>query len=188
MKKKDEKEQIVQDLHKKFTKARLAVLAEYAGLQVEALREIRNKLRGVGGEFKVIKNTLAKRAISGTSLSSIVDYFQGPIAIIIGYDDPVVAAKVLKEIADREEKLKIKIGVLEGQTLDRQGLRTVAGLPSRERLRADLVQRLHSPMANLVGGLKGIIRKFVFVLDGVREIKEKEMGKENRHGEGQGRV
>jgi ribosomal protein L10 len=169
MKKKDEKEKIVQDLHKKFTKAKLAVLAEYAGLQVEALREIRNKLRRVGGEFKVVKNTLAKRALSGTLLTGIADHFQGPIAVIIGYDDPVVAAKVLKEFADGEEKLKIKIGVLEGQSLDRQGLRAVAGLPSRERLRADLVQRLHSPMANLVGGLKGVMRKFVFVVEAVKQ-------------------
>lgn len=171
MKKKDEKEKIIQDLHEKFSKAKLAVLAEYAGLQVEALREIRNKLRGVGGEFKVVKNTLAKRALSGTSLTGIEHHFQGPIAVIIGYDDPVVAAKVLKEFADREEKLKIKIGILEGRPLDRQGLRTVAGLPSRERLRADLVRRLHSPMANLVGELKGVIRKFVFVLEAVKQKK-----------------
>jgi ribosomal protein L10 len=171
MKKKDEKEKIIQDLHTKFSKAKLAVLAEYAGLQVEALREIRNKLRGVGGEFKVVKNTLAKRALSGTSLAGISDHFRGPIALIIGYDDPVVAAKVLKEFAEREEKLKIKIGVLEGQPLDRQGLRTVAGLPSRERLRADLVQRLHSPTANLIGGLKGVIRKFVFILEAVKQKK-----------------
>ena len=171
MKKKDEKEKIVQDLHEKFSKAKLAVLAEYAGLQVEALREIRNKLRRVGGEFKVVKNTLAKLALSGTPLAGIVDHFQGPIAVIIGYDDPVVAAKVLKEFADREEKLRIKIGVLEGQPLDRQGLRTVAGLPSRERLQADLVRRLHSPMANLVGGLKGVIRQFVFVLEAIKQKK-----------------
>lgn len=171
MKKKDEKVQIVQELHNKFARARLAVVAEYAGLQVEALREIRNKLRGVGGEFKVVKNTLAKLAVPGTSLDGIRDHFRGPIAVIIGYDDPVVATKVLKEFAEREEKLKIKVGVLEGQLLDRQALRTVAGLPSREYLRANLVQRLYSPMANLVGGLSGVIRKFVFVLDAVKEKK-----------------
>ncbi|MCI0528792.1 MAG: 50S ribosomal protein L10 [Nitrospira sp.] len=171
MKKKGEKEKIIHDLHQKLSKAKLAILAEYAGLQVEALREIRNKLRGVGGEFRVVKNTLAKLAIPGTSLASILDHFQGPIAVIIGYDDPVIAAKVLKEFADREEKLKIKIGVLEGQLLDRQSLRTVAGLPSRERLRGDLVRRLHSPMANLVGGLKGVIRKLVFVLEAVKQKK-----------------
>jgi ribosomal protein L10 len=176
MKKKDEKEKVIQDLHNKFSKAKLAVLAEYAGLQVEALREIRNKLRGVGAEFKVVKNTLAKRAIPGTSLTGIVNHFQGPIAVIIGYDDPVVAAKVLKEFVDREEKLKIKIGVLEGQPLDRQGLRAVAGLPSRERLRADMVRRLHAPMANLVGGLNGIIRKLVYVLDGVKQKRTGDNG------------
>ena len=169
--KKNEKEQIIQELHKKFTRARLAVLAEYAGLQVEALREIRNKLRRVGGEFRVVKNTLAKLAIPGTPLGSIRDYFQGPIAVIIGYDDPVVATKVLKEFADREEKLKIKIGVLEGQLLDQRAIRTVAGLPSREQLCARLVQQLHAPMANLVGGLSGVIRKFVFVLEAVKEKK-----------------
>jgi ribosomal protein L10 len=186
--KKNEKDQIIQDLHKKFTRARLAVLAEYAGLQVEALREIRNKLRGVGGEFRVVKNTLAKLAIPGTPLGSIKDHFQGPIAVIIGYDDPVVAAKVLKEFADREEKLKIKIGVLEGQLLDERTIRTVAGLPSRDQLRARLVQQLQAPTANLVGGLREIIRRFVSVLDAVREIREKETGKEKHHGEGQGRV
>ena len=124
--KKNEKEQIIQELHKKFTRAKLTILAEYAGLQVEALREIRNKLRGVGGEFKVVKNTLAKLAIPGTPLGSIKDHFQGPVAVIIGYDDPVVAAKVLKEFADREEKLKLKIGVLEGQLLDVRAIQTVA--------------------------------------------------------------
>jgi large subunit ribosomal protein L10 len=171
MKKKGEKEQIVQALHQKFVKAKFAVLAEYAGLQVEALREIRNKLRGAGGEFKVVKNTLAKLAVSETSLKGVRDHFQGPIAVIIGYDDPVVAAKVLKEFADREEKLKIKIGVLEGQLLDQKGIRSVAALPSRERLRASLVQQLYSPMGNLVGGLKGVIRKLVYVLDGVKQKK-----------------
>jgi len=168
MKKKEEKGEIVRELHKKFLKAKLAVLAEYAGLQVEALREIRNKLRGVGGELKVVKNTLAKRALPGTSLEKINDHFQGQIAVIIGYDDPVVASKVLKELADREDKLKIRVGVLEGQLLDRQGLKSVAGLPSREHLRARLVQQLASPMANLVGGLKGVIRNFISVLDAIK--------------------
>src|SRR3972149_4954892 len=158
--KKNEKEQIIQELHEKFTRARLAVLAEYAGLQVEALREIRNKLRGVGGEFRVVKNTLAKLAIPGTPLGSIKDHFQGPIAVSIGYDAPVVAAKVLKEFADREKKLKIKIGVLEGQLLDERTIRTVAGLPSREQLRAPLGQPLRALLTILLGGLRKLVLGF----------------------------
>lgn len=168
MKKKEEKGEIVRELHEKFLKAKLAVLAEYAGLQVEALREIRNKLRGVGGELKVVKNTLAKRALPGTPLERMNDHFQGQIAVIIGYDDPVVASKVLKEFVDREEKLKIRVGVLEGQLLDRHGVKQIAGFPSREHLRARLVQQLTSPMANLVGGLKGVIRHFISVLDAIK--------------------
>ncbi len=136
---------------------------------MEALREIRNRLRDAGGEFKVIKNTLAKLAVSGTTLDGIKDNFQGPVAIIIGYDDPVVATKVVKDFAAREDKLKIRIGVMEGQVLDLQGINTLAALPPLETLRASLVQQLSSPMAGMVGVLTQVIRKFMGVLDALKE-------------------
>lgn len=166
-----EKEQMVQELRDRFSRAKLAVLAEYAGLQVEVLQEIRRKLKGAGGEFKVIKNTLAKRAIPGTPMDGIGSHLEGPVAVIIGYDDPVVATKLIKEFSDREEKLKIKVGVLEGQLLDQKALASIALLPSREVLQARLVQQVSAPIAHLVGGLHDVVRRIVSVLDAVKRKK-----------------
>ncbi len=168
--KREEKQQLVNELHEKFSTATVAILTEFNGLGVSEMTELRQKLRGVKGELCVVKNTLARRAIEGTGMTATHDAFQGPVAVTFGYADPVAPAKILKEFVDkRTEKIKVKIGVVEGQVLDSAGLKRVASLPKKEVLIADLMSRMQSPMSGLVGGLQGILRKFVYALSAIQK-------------------
>jgi large subunit ribosomal protein L7/L12 len=168
--KREEKQQLVNELHEKFSTATVAILTEFNGLGVSEMTELRQKLRGVKGELRVVKNTLARRAVEGTSMTATLDAFQGPIAVTFGYADPVAPAKILKEFVDkRTEKIKVKIGVVEGQVLDSMGLKRVASLPKKEVLIADLMNRMQAPMSGLVGGLQGILRKLVYALSAIQK-------------------
>lgn len=168
--KREEKQQVVNELHEKFSTATVAILTEFNGLGVSEMTELRQKLRSVKGELRVVKNTLARRAAEGTSMTATQDAFQGSIAVTFGYADPVAPAKILKEFVDkRTEKIRVKIGVVEGQVLDAVGLKRVASLPKKEVLIADLMSRMQSPMSGLVGGLQGILRKFVYALSAIQK-------------------
>ena len=168
--KREEKQQLVNELHEKFSNATVAILMEFNGLAVSEMTELRQRLRGVKGELRVVKNTLARRAIEGTDMTATHDAFQGPIAVTFGYADPVAPARILREFVDkRTEKIKVKIGVIEGQVLDSKDLKRVASLPKKEVLIADLLSRMQSPMSGLVGGLQGILRKFVYTLSAIQK-------------------
>lgn len=167
-----EKEKVVNVLREKFSEAKLTILTDFQGISVESMTQLRKQLREVGGEFKVVKNTMAKRALPGTQLEPIADHFQGSVAVIMGYDDPVTATKVIKEFADHEGHLKLKVGVFDGQVLDQNALREVAKLPSLDQLRAHLVQNLSGPIAGLVACLQQVLRKTVAVVNAIREKKE----------------
>jgi len=168
--KREEKQQLVNELHEKFSTATVAILTEFKGLGVSEMTELRQKLRGAKGELRVVKNTLAKRAAEGTTVSAAREAFQGAIAVTFGYEDPVAPARILKEFVDkRTEKIKVKIGVVEGQVLDAKGLKAVALLPKKEVLIADLLSRMQSPVSGLVCGLQGIIRKFVYTVSAIRD-------------------
>ena len=95
--KKEDKSVAVEDLHDRFSRARLAILAECGGMSVNQITQLRRQLRGAKAELRVVKNTLAIRASEGTSLSSMKPLFKGQSAVVIGYDDPVLPAKVLRE-------------------------------------------------------------------------------------------
>ena len=165
-----EKEQQVSELHEKFSSCNLAILIEFNGLDVAEITELRKRLRGTQSELRIIKNTLALRAAEGTHLAVPAEVFQGPTAVTFGYADPTPTAKVLKEFADkRADKIKFKVGLIEGQILDPNALKRVASLPKKEVLLADLVRRLQFPITGWVGGLHGILRKLVFVVAAVRD-------------------
>lgn len=167
MKGKTEKAALIADIHGRFAKAQVAVVAEYRGLGVEELRTLRTKLRGAGGEFRVVKNTLARKAAEGTSLAEMREQFDGPIGVALGYEDPAALAKAIKEFAGQQEKLKLRGAVLEGRLLDLAGLSRVAALPSRQVLLGRLVGQMQAPVTGLVGGLQGIVRKYVATLGAV---------------------
>jgi ribosomal protein L10 len=150
----------------------MAILTEYSGLTVEELTTLRRQLRQSRCEFKVVKNTLAKRAISGTAFQALQSHFQGPVAVAFGFSDPVASTKVLTKFSEGQEKLKIKVGVIEGQVLDLKGIQSVASLPSREVLLGQLLNRMQFPLYGTVGSLSQLLRKFVFALSAVKEKRD----------------
>ena len=168
---KEEKGVLVKDLHEKFSKAKIAVIAEYSGLRVSDLSDLRGHLRRAKGEFKVVKNTLARRALEGTPLSTAEEHFRGPVVVGLGYEDPIESAKVMQQFASRRENFKIRWAVLDGKPLSRDEVKRVAELPSREILLAQLVGRLKSPINGLVWDLKGILNRLVYALSAVKDRK-----------------
>lgn len=170
--KKEEKEVMVTELREKFSRAKVAVLAEFSGMGVEEVREVKSQLRGAKGEFKVVKNTMAIRAAVGTTLEAISRHFKGPTAVALGYEDPVAPAKALKTIADKQKKLKIKVGVIENQVIDLAALKQLAQLPSKPVLIGQLVGRFKSPLYGLAGSLNGVLSKFARTLQALHEKRQ----------------
>jgi large subunit ribosomal protein L7/L12 len=169
---KDEKTQAIAELHEKFSRARVAFLAECTGLEGNEVTELRRQLRGAGAELKVVKNTLAVLASEGTPLSVAKDHFRGPLSVAIGYDDPALPAKILRDFIakeKRDKKMRITVGVVEGSLLDAARVRAVADLPSRNALLSMLLAGLQGPLAGLAGTMGGIVAKFVGTLIAIKE-------------------
>ena len=115
---KTEKEQVIQELNAKFAKAKSAVLAEFSKLDVASVTQLRKRCRDAGVEYRVIKNTLARRAAKGTPLESLSDDFTGSVALALSYADVIAPAKILTDFAKGIEAIKLRGGMLEGQKLN----------------------------------------------------------------------
>ena len=168
---KEEKTQAIAELREKFSRARVAFLAECTGLEGHEVTELRRQLRGAGAELKVVKNTLAVLASEGTPLSVAKDHFRGPLSVAIGYDDPALPAKVLRDFIakeKRDKKMRITVGVVEGNLLDAARVKAVADLPSRNVLLSMLLAGLQGPLAGLAGTMSGIVGKFVGTLIAIK--------------------
>ncbi len=173
--KKEEKSAAVAELHEKFSRAKLAVMTECSGLPVNQITELRKQLRGAKAEFRVVKNTLAARAVDGTTLIEAKPYFKGPMALMIGYDDPVLPTKILRDFIKgekREEKIRIAVGVLDGKLVQAAQIAAVASLPSKPVLLAMLLSTMLGPVRGLVYTLNGVLGQFVRVLAAIQETKK----------------
>jgi len=174
----DEKGAVIADLHEKFARAKVAILTESSGLPVTQVSQLRKQLRGAGAELCVIKNTMAARAAEGTALVEVKAYLKGPLAFVIGYDDPVLPTKILKEFIQaekRDQKMSIKLGMVEGKLLQAPQLVALANLPGRETLLAMLFSGLQGPVRGLVFALSGLLRGLVGVIVAI-EGKKREGG------------
>jgi len=171
------KQQIAEDLHDKFAKSAITVLTDFKGLDVSAINDLRRKLRESNIEYRVVKNTLAARAAEGTALGGIKEEFKGPLGVVIGYDDPVLPTKVLRDFIGaekREEKMRITIGVVEGKILQPQALADVAKLPKKEVLVAMLLSAMQGPIRGVVYTLNAVLSKFVRVIAAIQDKKKGE--------------
>ena len=175
--KKEQKSVVVSDLHEKFSRARLAVVTECGGMPVNQVTALRHQLRGARAELKVVKNSLAARAAEGTSLLPVVSLFKGQVAVVIGYDDPVLPAKILRDFIRHEkcdEKILWRGGVIEGKALDPAQLIATADLPSKEVLLSMLLSAMQGPLRGMAGVLQGILRGFAAVLLAIQDKKKGE--------------
>jgi large subunit ribosomal protein L10 len=168
----EEKKEVVAEVCARLAKAQAVVLAEYRGLPVEQITVLRSQARASGVYLRVLKNTLARRAVQGTPFEKLADQMVGPLAYGIS-DDPVAAAKVLHAYAKGNDKLVIKGGAMPNQVLTAKEVGNLANLPGREQLLATLLGTMQAPVAKFVQTLNEVPSKFVRTLAAVRDQKEK---------------
>lgn len=147
------KEQLVSDLHAVFEGTSSVVVTHYTGLSVAELGDLRTQMREAGASFKVTKNRLTRLALAGTKYEGLTDLFTGPTAIAYA-DDPVAAAKAAVGFSKKNEKLVVLGGAVGSETLDADGVKALATLPSLDELRAKIVGILSTPATRVAGVLQ----------------------------------
>ena len=165
------KKEVVAEVSARLAKAQTVVLAEYRGLPVEAITVLRARARSNGVYLRVLKNTLARRAVQGTPFEKLGPQMVGPLAYGIS-DDPVAAAKVLHAYAKENDKLVIKGGAMPNYVMDAEGVKALASMPSREELLATLLGTMQAPVAKFVQTLNEVPGKFVRTVAALRDSKE----------------
>ena len=153
-----EQEAVIQEVTDLAAKAQTLVMAEYRGITVADMTELRSKARSNGVALSVLKNTLVRRAVAGSSFESVVDQMTGPL--IYGFsEDAVAAAKVVADFAKTNDKLVIRGGVYDGKALDANGVKQLASIPSKEVLLSQLCGLLMSPIARTAVVLGALAKK-----------------------------
>ncbi len=168
----DKKKGIVNELVEKLSSAKAIVIADYRGLTVEQDTEMRRALRNAGVEYKVVKNTLTRFAVSEMGFEDLNSYLVGPTSIAYSDIDPVAPAKIMNEYAGKFDKLEIKAGVVEGEIVDIAEIKEIANLPSREVIISRVLGGLNSPITGFVNVLNANIRGLVVALNAIAEKKE----------------
>jgi large subunit ribosomal protein L10 len=152
----EEKVQAVNEIATKLRESQTTVVADYRGLTVAEVTELRKQLREAGVEFRVLKNTLTRLATKQENLTELDQYLLGPNAIAFSKDDVIAPAKILAEFAKKNERLEIKGGVIEGKVVDADAIKALASLPSREGLLSMLLSVLQAPMRNFALAVKAV--------------------------------
>jgi len=164
----------VEELSQKMKEAKSFVLADYRGLTVEQDTQLRREMREAGVEYTVIKNSIIRFAAKENGYDGLDEYLVGPTAMAISMEDPVAPSKLLSKFAKQYDKLEIKAGVVEGNILDINGIKSIASLPSREELMAKVVGGLAGPLYGIVNVLNANIRGLAVALNAIAEKKQAE--------------
>ena len=168
------KVEMVEELHDMFSRAKSAVVANYQGIDAEGITALRVHMRNRSVDFRVVKNTLARRAVKDTSLEVLSEDFKGPISILVGFEDAVAPAKALADFAKSgaAKSPEVICGVVEGKKVSPGEVQALAELPSREELISQMLSVFQGPTTNFAGVFSSLLRKLVGTLDAVREKKE----------------
>jgi large subunit ribosomal protein L10 len=169
----EQKQAVVAEVSEQLAKAQAVILAEYRSVPVKDMTELRRKARGSGVYLRVLKNTLARRAVAETPFKGLTEKMVGPLAYGIS-SDPVAAAKVLQEFAKENEKFVIKAGAMPNVMMSAREVADLAKMPSRQELLAKLVGTMQAPIAKFVRTLNEVPGKFVRAVAAVRDQKEKQ--------------
>jgi len=165
------KTQVIDEIKEKINSSQSMILVDYRGLNVAQLTDLRKKYRDAGVDYKVYKNTMMRFAFKDLGLEEFNEYLKGPSAVAFGLDDPVKAAKVTAEFAKSNDKLAIKAGIVDGKVIDFEGVKSLAELPSREVLVAQVLGGLNAPIQGFANVLQGTIRGLAIVLNAIAEEK-----------------
>ena len=167
-----EKAAQIEEVSALVAKAQTIVVAEYRGLDVDSVTRLRKQARSQGVQLRVLKNTLARRAVTGTPFAGLADKLVGPL--VYGFSaDPVAAAKVLASFAKDNDKLVVKAGAMPNYVMDMAGVKALATMPSREELLAKLMATMQAPIGQFVRTLNEVPARFVRTLAAVRDAKDK---------------
>ena len=166
----EDKKAVVAEVSQQIENAQAVILAEYRGVGVGEMTNLRAEARKSGVYLKVLKNTLVKKAVENTAFSSLSDEMVGPLIFGIS-EDPVAAAKVLNDFAKKNDLFVLKSGAMPNEKMDVNAIKALASLPSREELLAKLMGTMQAPIAKFVRTLNEVPIKFVRGLAAVRDQK-----------------
>jgi large subunit ribosomal protein L10 len=167
-----EKEQIISAMKEKVLRAKSLFLADFTGITVEQITELRREFRKSHVEYQVVKNTLARKALESVEgYDRVLDKLVSPTAIAFGFDDPVAPARIIKKFRDKHEKLTVKACVIEMQVFEGKDLDRLAKLPSRGELVAGIVGSIQAPIAGLAGAVGAVMRDLVNIIDAIEKKK-----------------
>ena len=169
----EQKQAVVAEVSAQVARAQAIVVAEYRGMGVAAMTDLRKKARGSGVYLRVLKNTLARRAVAATPFAGLAEKLVGPLAYGI-CSDPVMVAKVLQDFAKEHDKFVIKAGAMANLVMSAKDVATLARMPSREELLAKLCGTMQAPIATFVRTLNEVPGRFVRTVAAVRDQKEKQ--------------
>ncbi|MGN7384816.1 50S ribosomal protein [Chlamydia abortus] len=155
----EQKQQLVSEVVSKLRESSCTIVADYRGLNVAQVTELRKQLREAGVEFQVLKNTLVRRATAEAELTELDTALTGPTAIAFSKEDVVAPAKILSDFAKKNDKLSIKAGIVEGRIVDISQIKELADLPSREGLLSMLLSVLQAPVRNFALAVKAVAEK-----------------------------
>ncbi|ACX67966.1 50S ribosomal protein L10 [Virgibacillus sp. LDC1] len=153
------KQEAVDVVAAKLRESVSTVVADYRGLNVAQVTELRKQLREAGVEFQVLKNTLLRRATAAAELTDLDEVLTGPTAVAFGTNDAVAPAKILNDFAKKNDALKLKGGVVEGRVIGESEIKALAELPSREGLLSMLLSVLQAPVRNFALAVKAVAEK-----------------------------
>ena len=165
---KTEKQESVTTLTAKLKQSPSLYLTDFTGLNVARITDLRRRLRKAGGEYVVVKNTLARRALGDAKVPGLDEHLAGPTALVLAGSDPVASAKVLTDFAKEFEKPSVKIGLVDGKSVSPEQVKRLAALPSKVELLSQLGGALQAPMAGFVGALNGLLMNMVGALEALK--------------------
>jgi len=170
---KDQKATAIKDLVEKFGETKTMFVADYRGLDMPGITELRSTLRDADAQFTVVKNTLARRAAKEAGIEEVAEFFSGPTAVAFVQGDAAAVAKALKNFAKAHEGLlELRGGLMDGNVVDANEVREIAELPSREVILAMLLSTVDGPAKQLVGAVNAPARDIVSILNNWIEKRE----------------
>lgn len=162
---------IIEAVKARADKASFAVITDFKGMTVEELTNLRVVLRNAGGEYLVVKNTLARIALTDGTHDAIKDKFHDNCGVAFGFDDPVAVAKALSDFAKQSKLFELRCASLDGKALDAAQIDALAKLPSREQLLGHLLGTMNAVPTNFVSLFANVVRGLLYALKGIEEQK-----------------